>query len=115
MFLPAPRDMLDELIEQYHAPPQSRALLEKFLELNPDQQGAVIDYVREVAAAIDAGEYPATVKPPKPVPPGYSSRAELEAEADAFAAMAREQFLSEKKRELQALSAKESGGPGGVA
>ena len=30
------------------------------------------------------------------VPPGYSSRAELEAEADEFAAMAREQFLSEK-------------------
>lgn len=49
------------------------------------------------------------------LPPGYSSRAELEAEADEFAAMAREQFLSEKKQELQALSAKESGGPGGVA
>lgn len=49
------------------------------------------------------------------IPPGYNSRADLEAEADEFAAMAREQFLSEKKRELQALSAKKSGGPGGVA
>jgi len=38
-----------------------------------------------------------------------------EAEADEFAAIAREQFLSEKLRESQALSAKESGGPGGVA
>lgn len=49
------------------------------------------------------------------IPPGYSSREELEAEADEFAAIAREQFLSEKKRELQASSAKKSGGPGGVA
>lgn len=49
------------------------------------------------------------------LPPGYSSREELEAEADEFAAIAREQFLSEKKRELQASSAKKSGGPGGVA
>lgn len=45
---------------------------------------------------------------PAPIPPGYSSREELEAEADDFAAMAREQFLREKRRELQASSAKES-------
>lgn len=42
-------------------------------------------------------------------------QAELEREADAFAAIARQQFLSEKLRESQASSAKQSGGPGGVA
>lgn len=42
-------------------------------------------------------------------------RAVWEAEADEFAAMAREQFLSEKRRESQASSAKGSGGPGGAA
>lgn len=46
------------------------------------------------------------------VPPGYSSRAELEAEADEFAAMAREQFLSEKIPGYQAFSANGSDGPG---
>lgn len=46
------------------------------------------------------------------VPPGYSSRAELEAEADEFAAMAREQFLSEKIPGYQASSANGSDGPG---
>lgn len=48
----------------------------------------------------------------KPVPPGYSSRAELEAEADEFAAMAREQFLSEKIPGYQASFASDSDGPG---
>ena len=43
------------------------------------------------------------------VPPGYSSREELEQEADQFAALAREQFLTEKKREMQVSSAKEYG------
>lgn len=42
-------------------------------------------------------------------------RAIWEREADEFAAMAREQFLSEKLRESQASSAKESGGPDGAA
>lgn len=51
----------------------------------------------------------------KPVPPGYSSRAELEAEADEFAAMAREQFLSEKIPGYQASFASDSDDSGGVA
>ena len=48
------------------------------------------------------------------VPPGYSSRAELEAEADEFAAMAREQFLSEKIPGYRASFVNGSDG-GGVA
>lgn len=50
------------------------------------------------------------VPPEKIVPPGYSSREELEAEADAFAAMAREQYLSEKLPESRAYYAPESDG-----
>lgn len=47
------------------------------------------------------------------VPPGYSSRAELEAEADEFAAMAREQFLSEKIPGYRASFVNGYGDPGG--
>ena len=47
------------------------------------------------------------------VPPGYSSRAELEAEADEFAAMAREQFLSEKIPGYQASFVNGFDDPGG--
>lgn len=112
MFQPAPRDALDELIEQYRLPREYRSLTEKYLELTPAQQEAVILYMRKVAADLMANE-PAAQE--KPVPPGYSSRAELEAEADEFAAMAREQFLSEKIPGYQAPSASGSDDSGGVA
>lgn len=114
MFQPAPRDAIDELIEQYRLPHEYRTLTEKFIGLRPEQQEAVIAYMRDVAVALAAEE--AADEPPEHVPPGYNSRAELEAEADEFAAMAREQFLSEKIPGYQASSAKESdGGPGGAA
>ena len=111
MFQLAPRDTIDELIEEYRLPREYRSLTEKFIELTPAQQEVVILYMRKVAAALMEDEQDSE----KPVPPGYSSRAELEAEADEFAAMAREQFLSEKLPGYQAPSASESDGPGGVA
>lgn len=111
MFQPEPRDMIDELIEQYHLPREYRSLTEKYLELTPAQQEAVVLYMRKVAAALMEDEQ----EEEKPVPPGYSSREELEAEADEFAAMAREQFLSEKLPGYGISSANGSDGPGGVA
>ena len=105
MFLPAPRDALDELIEQHGLPREFRSLTDKFLELRPEQREAVIAYMRSVAAAFMA----------EAAAEQADQRAVWEAEADEFAAMAREQFLSEKRRESQASSAKGSGGPGGAA
>lgn len=131
MFLPPPRDMIDELIAEYGLPKEVRSMTEKFIALTPEEQQTVIRYVREVAAAIVA-EAPAEPEKPIParpwwdtpeedappwdtphVPPGYSSRAELEAEADEFAAMAREQFLSEKIPGYRASFVNGSGDPGG--
>lgn len=114
MFLPPPRDMIDELIAEYGLPKEVRAMTEKFIALTPEKQQVVIEYVREVSAAIAAEFAPPPWEEEKPVPPGYSSRAELEAEADEFAAMAREQFLSEKIPGYQASFANGSDG-GGVA
>ena len=114
MFKAAPVDALDALIEQYGLPHELRILAEKFMALKPDAQEVVINYVRDAAAAITAAA-PAADQGAPDIPPGYSSREELEAEADEFAAIARQQFLSEKRQELEASSAKKSGGPGGVA
>lgn len=111
MFQPAPRDAIDELIEQYRLPHEYRTLTEKFIGLRPEQQEAVIAYMRDVAVALAAEE--AADEPPEHVPPGYNSRAELEAEADEFAAMAREQFLSEKIPGYRASFVNGSGDPGG--
>ena len=105
MFLPPPRAALDELVEKYALPSVFRSLIDKFLNLRPDQREAVIEYVRNVAADLMAE----TAAEP------LDQRAVWEREADEFAAMAREQFLSEKRRESQASSAKDSGGPGGAA
>ena len=108
----APRCGVGLHLVELRAPRVVRSLTEKYLELTPAQQEAVILYMRKVAAGLMANE-PAAQE--KPVPPGYSSRAELEAEADEFAAMAREQFLSEKIPGYQAPSASGSDDSGGVA
>lgn len=114
MFLPPPRDMIDELIAEYGLPKEVRSMTEKFIALTPEEQQTVIRYVREVAAAIVA-EVPAEPEKPIParpwwdtpeedappwdtphVPPGYSSRAEMEAEARAEAEEMYHQILKEK-------------------
>lgn len=80
-----------------------------FRTQSPDRQKEVLF---DLAKAVSGhSERPGDQDPAsgKPVPPGYSSREDLEREADLFAAMAREQFLSEKLRESEASSAKESG------
>ena len=92
MFQPEPRDMIDELIEQYHLPREYRSLTEKYLELTPAQQEAVVLYIRKVAAALMEDEQDKE----KPVPPGYSNRAELEAEARAEAEDYYREILLEK-------------------
>lgn len=45
---------------------------------------------------------------PEPVPPAHTGQEDMETEADKYAALAREQYLSQRKRELQASYAKES-------
>lgn len=89
MFLPPPRDALDELIEQRGLPREFRALTDKFLELKPDQQEAVIAYMRSVAAAFMAE---ATAAP-------VDQRAIWEAEARAEAERVYQEVLQEKRAE----------------
>ena len=111
MFQPAPRDALDELIEQYRLPREYRSLTEKYLELTPAQQEAVVLYMRKVAAALMEDEQDKE----KPVPPGYSSRAELEAEARAEAEDYYQEILLEKMQEAGLSASNDTDGPGGAA
>ena len=128
MFLPPPRDMIDELIAEYGLPKEVRSMTEKFIALTPEEQQTVIRYVREVAAAIVA-EVPAEPEKPIPgrpwwdtpeedappwdtphVPPGYSSRAEMEAEARAEAEEMYHQILKEKIAEAGYSASPSDGG-----
>ena len=99
MFQENKGDSLEELLKSADLSDGDRLLIAKFLSLGPSERQVVLKYVLSVAAEY-AGPVPDKAEAPEPD--------SLEAQADAFAAMAREQFLSEKKREAQASFVKES-------
>lgn len=45
MFVPSPASIVDELAEEYHLCPEARAMVEKFITLDPAAQLAVFDYM----------------------------------------------------------------------
>lgn len=89
-FNPTPETVIDELVKEYHLDNVDREIIKQFIDLKPEERKIIKDYIQRVAQHIEATDKT------------------LEQEADEFAAKAREQFISEKKRESQALSAKES-------
>ena len=64
MFKPESKDALDELIAQYRLPREFRSLIDKYLELTPDQQEAVVQYMRKVMR----DEYPDIEIPTSGIP-----------------------------------------------
>ncbi len=85
-------------------------LVSLLIGLPPEYWEVLERYALELVNGTDSPDpEPGAVSPAAPiVPPGYSSREELEAEARAEAERYYEQVLSEKKQALQASSAKES-------
>lgn len=51
MFNPSPNSVLDSLAEKYGLSHDERVLVERFINLKPDQRRAVINFVRKTAAA----------------------------------------------------------------
>lgn len=103
MFVPAPNIVLDALAQKYGLSARSKIIVEKFLDLKPDIQEAIAAYIEEVAASFLTGGVSSVLQ---------GGGKTLEQEADEFAAMAREQFLEEKRRESQTPSAGGSDGGG---
>lgn len=87
MFKTVPSNALDALIEEYALPCEVRILIEKFLDLKPEAQQTVIDYVRQVSAALNTKDIPAVS------PPNFS--VDIEAEVAAYR---RELELQEKAK-----------------
>ena len=120
MFLSRPKDELDEILTRHGIPHEFRALAEIFMDMTPAEQSVITDYIQKAAAAISSGSLsgiPLSTLQAESYAAGQADhiqltmpdqRARWEQEADEFAAMAREQFLSEKLRGKQASSAKES-------
>lgn len=53
MFRPSPSSALDALVAEYHLDQNAYAVVEKFLNLKPEYQKGVIEYFKEVAAALN--------------------------------------------------------------
>lgn len=70
MFKAAPSSALDALAEEYKLSSASYVMVEKFVNLKPEAQEAIFNYVREVAAAFQSGE----VEPEAPAVPAADLR-----------------------------------------
>ncbi len=56
MFKAAPSSVLDALAEQYGLTNAAYVMVEKFVNLKPEAQETIFNYVREVAAVFQSGE-----------------------------------------------------------
>lgn len=56
MFKAAPSSVLDALAEEYSLSNAAYIMVEKFVNLKPEAQETIFNYVREVAAAFQSGE-----------------------------------------------------------
>lgn len=91
MFVPSPNGVLDELAQKYGLSSRGKIIVERFLDLKPDVQEAVADYIEQVAAAFGNANPTA----PAPAPAGQE-----ETPPDIAVE------LSELKRQNQELAAK---------
>lgn len=110
MFLPKPTAALDALAAEYGLSNGDYVLIEKFLALNPETRQAMLDYMREVVAAVNSiGEIgglvnnpallPAMSHPEEVLEPGQ----DIEAEVEAY----RQHLLREKNQASQTSAVKE--------
>lgn len=92
MFVPKEEDALDELVKQYKLSDGDHILIEKFLKLKPVERQAVISYMKDVVAALNAGK---DIPAPAPADTAGQERTEVDIAAE----------LAELKRQNQALAA----------
>lgn len=85
MFAPAPTSALDALAQEQKLTHGEYILIEKLLHLKPEVRQGILDYIMEVAAAVNADDVPANA----PAVPGMSA-AELHAELDRQLGMEKE-------------------------
>lgn len=96
MFMQSPEEDINELVWQHGLTEIDRQILLEFIKLTDSEREVFRKYLRNLA------EHSAAQK--------REANKTIEQEADEFAAKAREQFLAEKRRELEASSANESAG-----
>ncbi len=119
MFKATPDDAIDALIEQYGVSKDVRVLIEKLLELKPEEQLALVTYVKKIAAAFNKENLQPAVSDPTPqdLPeddrlaalaadaPADLTDADIEARVQEF----RRQLLDEKEAAARSSASGASG------
>ena len=101
MFRQTEEDAVSRLCEELHASDLEAGIIRAYFRIDPKIRDA---FMRRLLEEVQA-EYPAADQEQAAPVSAAADRADLEREADEFAAMAREQFLAEKIRESQTSSA----------
>lgn len=123
MSIPSPSSVVDVLAIEYHLSQQDRALIEKFLGMRPEMRQAVMEFMLEVTAALNSDNTPLDLVATRKsmdarhqqrqdvahTPPASGTELTVEQEVEQEVERYRQQLLTEKKKALQASSAKESG------
>lgn len=77
MFSPAASNALDALAADYNITHGDYILIEKFLRMRPESRKIIVDYVMEVAAAIESDDIPAET-------PAYPGKLDIDAEVESY-------------------------------
>lgn len=81
MFKAAPSSALDALSEEYGLSNAAYVMVEKFVNLKPEAQETIFNYVREVAAAFQSGE----ISPAAPAaPPADFSKLSVDEKVELY-------------------------------
>lgn len=78
MFAPAPTSALDALAQEQNLTHGEYILIEKLLHLKPEVRQGILDYIMEVAAAVNSDDVPASA-PAAPETLGGKTKEELQA------------------------------------
>ena len=96
MFVPQAQTVVDELAEKYRLSPPVKILVEKFILLPEDKQEAVIEFICEFAADLQAGKL-SEIMPDAPPGEGGDAIATGDPEIDQKLQAYREALEFEKK------------------
>lgn len=103
MFAPTPETAIDKLADEFHLDSLDREIISEFVKLDEKSREAVKLYIKKVARHLYPN-VPAFAPATEKTQAQTGAQAELDREADEFAAMAREMFISKKQQEASKAS-----------
>ena len=103
MFAPTPETAIDKLVDEFNLDSLDREIVSEFVKLDEKSREAVKLYIKKVARHLYPN-VPAFAPATEKAQAQTGAQADLDREADEFAAMAREMFISKKQQEASKAS-----------